>query len=98
MRGMKAPSGERERQMLAVSVLFAAAGFFAFVVAYFQPTMPDSRVRSINEFITADAEKELERRERILNEVSALDKSGADIPEDIKLKMLQALQETSETE
>ncbi len=95
---MKAPVGERERQILAISVLFAAAGFFAFVVAYFQPTMPDSRVRSIDEFMTADAEKEMDRREKILNEVSALDRSGADIPEEVKLKVLQSLQEESATE
>jgi hypothetical protein len=90
---MKVSPGEA-RRVLAISVLFAAVGIFAFVIAFLQPQAQDPRIRSLGDVVSPeDVAAEIERKEKLLNEVSALDRSGASVPLEEKLRMLQLMKE-----
>ena len=84
-------SEKSARRILAVGVLFATVGILALVITLMQPGVQDQKARLADEIFDENAAAQVEAKHEILTQVSASDTSGASIPEEEKLRVLQSL-------
>lgn len=80
---------KNSKRVLAVGVLFAAVGIVALVIALTQPAMKDGLERSAEDIF--DPEYTVKQKAEILATLSA-SSTGADVPEEEKLRILESLQ------
>lgn len=88
MRHMDAEA--RSKRVLAIGILFAAVGIVSLGIALMQTEIPDGRERNASEIF--NDEYTVEEKAEILAVLSA-SSTGADIPEEEKLRVLQSLRE-----
>lgn len=80
----------RSKRVLAIGVLFAAVGIVSLGIALMQTEIPDGRERNASDIF--NDEYTIEEKAEILAVLSA-SSTGADIPEEEKLRVLQSLRE-----
>ncbi len=80
------------RRILAIGVLFAAIGILALVIALMQP-MPENKGERLAREIFATTTEE---KARVLQAVHASDRSGEEISEEEKLRVLESLRVESQ--